>query len=212
MKEFVNFESKQFHFQFVFCSESHQMAKQLSVLLFILCVVEAICWINVFASRSADPSQSQWTERDNSNLKLAHHNLPSSKASFSSSTVARVRWLFEDWRFFTIFVIILAIFGLSSEKIRTKLPSSFSKRLAYLEYFTHPKEVLDMFYFKLTQKLPQIPPNLNENDQWCFKKLIQVSRSFSAPILALDPELSIPVCLISLIHFHIFTESYFMNF
>jgi phytoene/squalene synthetase len=44
--------------------------------------------------------------------------------------------------------------------------------------------------------MPQVPKGLNDNDIWCYKKLIQTSRSFSAPILALDAELQGPVSIL----------------
>jgi farnesyl-diphosphate farnesyltransferase len=179
------------------------MMRHISIFLFILCVLEAVCWVGVFTSRAADPSHSKRVERDNAKLTFArrHSESANSLSDVPSSTrfvLGHSLW-FKDWAFLAILFSILAVFGLSTEKIRAKLPTAFSKRLTHLEYFSHPKELFDMFYFKLTQKLPQIPPNLNENDRWCFKKLIQVSRSFSAPILALDQELSVPICVFYLV-------------
>jgi hypothetical protein len=182
------------------------MALRCSLVLVTLCAVEAIFWIGVFSSRESDSAQRKWVERDSSNLKLAHRDSSESETSLISNPTKNqgplgkyFAW-FEKWALLTLLLSILAIFVLSNEKIRPKLPVKLAKQLNHLEYFAHPKEVLDMLYFKLTDKLPQIPPNLNENDQWCFKKLIQVSRSFSAPILALDQELSVPVKFIPLEH------------
>ena len=75
------------------------------------------------------------------------------------------------------------------------LPRFLEKKKGILGYLFNPKDFFAMFVFKFTQKMPQIPQGLNENDAWCFKKLIQTSRSFSAPILALDAELQGPVSI-----------------
>jgi farnesyl-diphosphate farnesyltransferase len=75
------------------------------------------------------------------------------------------------------------------------LPRFLEKKKGILGYLFNPKDLFAMFVFKFTQKMPQVPQGLNDNDNWCYKKLIQTSRSFSAPILALDAELQGPVCV-----------------
>lgn len=73
------------------------------------------------------------------------------------------------------------------------LPVSLLKLRRNLGYLFSPLDIFAMIQFKIFHKLPSIP-EVDETWTWCYKKLVQTSRSFAAVILELNPELREPVC------------------
>eukprot|EP01128_Nolandella_sp_AFSM9_P002305 TRINITY_DN12680_c0_g1_i1.p1 TRINITY_DN12680_c0_g1~~TRINITY_DN12680_c0_g1_i1.p1 ORF type:complete len:479 (-),score=131.58 TRINITY_DN12680_c0_g1_i1:68-1483(-) len=74
---------------------------------------------------------------------------------------------------------------------------SFSPR--NFGYLVNPQEVWAMILFKLTYVVPPIPSNIDADQTYSYKKLTQVSRSFSAVILHLNEELRESICIFYLV-------------
>eukprot|EP01125_Pyxidicula_operculata_P000256 TRINITY_DN10335_c0_g1_i1.p1 TRINITY_DN10335_c0_g1~~TRINITY_DN10335_c0_g1_i1.p1 ORF type:complete len:458 (+),score=89.91 TRINITY_DN10335_c0_g1_i1:15-1388(+) len=59
----------------------------------------------------------------------------------------------------------------------------------------HPSQIAALVSAKFNHKMPKIPDNISPSSKYCYVKLTQVSRSFSAVILSLNDELKSAICL-----------------
>jgi farnesyl-diphosphate farnesyltransferase len=68
-----------------------------------------------------------------------------------------------------------------------------------LEVVLHPAELVALLKYKFFYNLPPLPSEVSPSQQYCYRMLSKVSRSFAAVIRELHPELREPVCLFYLI-------------
>lgn len=99
-----------------------------------------------------------------------------------------------------IFSIIFILFAFISSYFNDRpLPIFILKQKRNIHYLFNPGDLVALGSFLLTQKLPQIPKNLDSDWTWCYEKLLFTSRSFSAVILELHKELRDAIALFYLV-------------
>lgn len=82
---------------------------------------------------------------------------------------------------------------------KAPLPLCLLKQKRNLHYVTHPSDLVALGTFLFTAKLPQVPMDIDDDQKWCYQKLLQTSRSFAAVILELTPEIREAVAIFYLV-------------
>jgi hypothetical protein len=128
------------------------------------------------------------TSATDSLVKLVESLLPQSLRSDVTVLGSQVRP--SKWLLATMAV---AGAGTLLYKLPIRYPVALLKQKRNLGYLCHPSEIGAIAGFLMFGTLPSIPQNISDNTVWCYKKLKQTSRSFSAVILELHEELREPV-------------------
>jgi len=176
-----------------------------SLLVFFVCLLEVILWSQVATCES--DSTTDYLLRETDIMKefgCAEHGseeckqvpiyIPPTEERVNTITIEKPESLslLQNSSLILLGGIILTFLTAALIIFPAK-----TKKVA--SYLSHPTELIVLFYYLFFYKKAKIPKDISPSAHFCFHILTKVSRSFSAVIFQLTPELRDPICIFYLV-------------